>query len=119
MGKEIQTELGRISLSEEAIATMAGAAAIECYGIVGMASTRMKDGFAELVGRENLSRGVEVALEGDSVQIALYIVVGYGTRISEIARNVSDKVRYVVEAATGLHVSDIKIHVQGVKVSPN
>ncbi len=118
MGKEIQTELGRISLSDEAIATMAGAAAVECYGIVGMAGTRMKDGFAELVGRENLSRGVQVVLEGDTVQIALYIVVGYGTRISEIARNVRDKVRYVVENATGLQVTDVRIHVQGVKVSP-
>lgn len=110
------TEYGRISLSAEVIATLAGVAATECYGIVGMASTRLQDGIAELLGRENLARGVEVHLDEDEVEIHLYIVVGYGTRISEIARNVTDKVRYVVESATGLKVRAVRIHVQGVKV---
>lgn len=116
MAKEVVTDLGRISVSEDVIATMAGVAATECYGIVGMAGTRLKDGIAELLGRENLSKGVSVVVSGDRVEISLYIVVGYGTRISEIARNVTDKVRYVVESATGLTVAGVHIHVQGVKV---
>jgi uncharacterized alkaline shock family protein YloU len=81
-----------------------------------MAGSRFKDGIAELLGRENLARGVEVALEDDTVEIGLHIVVGYGTRISEIARNVTGKVRYVVESATGLTVRGVHIHVEGVKV---
>ena len=116
MAKEVVTDLGRISVSEDVIATMAGVAATECYGIVGMAGGRFKDGIAELLGRENLAKGVLVSLHGDRVEIDLYIVVGYGTRISEIARNVTDKVRYVVESATGLKVVGVHIHVQGVKV---
>jgi uncharacterized alkaline shock family protein YloU len=104
VAKEVLTEIGRIN------------AATECYGIVGMAGTRIKDGIAELLGRENLSRGVEVAVHGDQAEISLYIVVGYGTKISEIAKNVTDKVRYVVESATGLHVTGVHIHVQGVKI---
>lgn len=116
MPKEVQTELGRILLSDEVIATMAGVATTECYGIVGMAGTLLKDGIAELLGRENLSRGVTVSMYQDSVEIDLYVVVGYGTRISEIARNVTGKVRYVVESATGLKVNGVHIHVQGVKV---
>ncbi|MFO7173410.1 MAG: Asp23/Gls24 family envelope stress response protein [Bacillota bacterium] len=110
------TELGRITLSGEVVATLAGMAATECYGIVGMASTRLKDGIAELLGRENLARGVEVHVDGNELEIHLYIVVGYGTRISEIARNVTEKVRYVVESMTGLKVRAVRIHVQGVKV---
>lgn len=116
MGKEVVTELGRIHVSDEVIATMAGVATTECYGIVGMAGSRIKDGIAELLGRENLSKGVQVAVEENSVEVDLYIVVGYGTRISEIARNVTDKVRYVVESYTGLNVRGVHIHVQGVKV---
>lgn len=117
MAKEVDTGLGRITLSEDVIATLAGVAATECYGIVGMAGTRIKDGIAEMLGRENLARGVEVHMDDDTVEIQLYIVVGYGTRISEIGRNVTDKVRYVVESATGLKVSSVRIHVQGVRVS--
>lgn len=116
MVSEQETGIGRISLSEDVLATMAGVAATECPGIVGMASTRLKDGLAELLGRENLSRGVEVSLHGEEVEIDLYIVVGYGTRISEIAQNVSQKVRYTIETMTGLKVAAVRIHVQGVKV---
>lgn len=116
MAKEVVTDLGRILLSDEVIATMAGVATTECYGIVGMAGSRLKDGIAELLGRENLSKGVVVELGDESVEIDLYIVVGYGTRISEIARNVTDKVRYVIESTTGLKVTGVHIHVQGVKV---
>lgn len=115
MGKEVVTSLGRIHLAEDVIATMAGVAATECYGIVGMASSRFQDGIAELLGRENLAKGVYVTLADDYIEIDLYIVVGYGTRISEIARNVTDKVRYVVESSTGLKVRGVHIHVQGVK----
>lgn len=116
LGKEVVTDLGRIHLAEDVIATMAGVATTECYGIVGMASSRIQDGLAELLGRENLAKGVQVMFDDDSVEIDLYIVVGYGTRISEIARNVTDKVRYVVESFTGLKVRGVHIHVQGVKV---
>ena len=60
-GKEVDTGLGRLILSEEAIATIAGAAAIECYGVVGMAGKKMTDGIFEILGKENLSRGVSVS----------------------------------------------------------
>lgn len=116
MGKEILTEIGRINLSEDVIATMAGVATTECYGIVGMAGSRLKDGIAELLGRENLARGVQVTLDQDSVEIDLHIVVGYGTRISEIGRNVTTQVRYVIESFTGLQVRGVHIHVEGVKM---
>jgi uncharacterized alkaline shock family protein YloU len=116
VGKEVVTDLGRIHLAEDVIATMAGVATTECYGIVGMAGSRFRDGIDELLGRENLAKGVEILVEDDTVEIGLHIVVGYGTRISEIARNVTGKVRYVVENQTGLKVRNVRIHVEGVKV---
>lgn len=115
-GKVVETPLGKLVLSEEAIATVAGAAAIECYGVVGMAGRKMRDGIAELLGRESLSRGVEVSVEGDHVSINLYIIVGYGVRISEVARMVTDKVRYTVEQVTGLKVANVKVNVEGIRV---
>ncbi|MEW6307809.1 MAG: Asp23/Gls24 family envelope stress response protein [Bacillota bacterium] len=116
MARQITNNLGTVSIGDEVLATLAGVAATECYGIVGMASRRVKDGIAELLGRENLSKGVEVAFDQERVSIKLHIVVGYGTRISEVARNVCDQVKYVVEQATGLVVDRIDIFVQGVKV---
>ncbi|MBC7083998.1 MAG: Asp23/Gls24 family envelope stress response protein [Firmicutes bacterium] len=117
MGKDVSTELGQITISDEVIALIAGMAATECYGLVGMASRNIQDGIAELLGMENLSRGVEVKLAGDEVVIDLYIVVEYGTKITEVAHNVMDKVRYVVESMTGLKVARVNITVQGVRVT--
>lgn len=117
MGKEINTEFGRIAITDEVIATIAGVAATECYGIVGMSARRLKDGLAELLGRENLSKGVDVTVDQETVVVNLNVVVGYGTRISEVARNVRDKVKYTLESTTGLDVAQVNITVQGVNVA--
>ncbi|MCR4425165.1 MAG: Asp23/Gls24 family envelope stress response protein [Firmicutes bacterium] len=116
MGKEMSTALGQIIIADDVIAAIAGMAATECYGLVGMAGRSIQDGIAELLGRENIARGVEVAVDGDEVKVDLYIIVEYGTRITEVANNVMDKVKYVLESMTGLRVSEVNITVQGVRV---
>ncbi|WP_206811795.1 Asp23/Gls24 family envelope stress response protein [Paradesulfitobacterium ferrireducens] len=117
MGKEINNSLGKIDISEEVIATIAGAAAIECYGLVGMASQKkITDGVADLLGRENLAKGVQVSIQDDVVVIDLFIIVGYGVRISEVASNVMERVRYTTENFTGLKVSQVNVNVQGVRI---
>jgi len=118
MPKDIKTEIGSIRLADEVIATIAGVAAMECYGIAGMAAARkLKDGLAEILGKENLSRGVKVSLEGDRLAIDLNIIVAYGTNINEVARNVIDRVRYAVEETSSLKVDRVNVYVQGVKVA--
>ena len=116
MLSESRTELGKIAISQEVIATLAGAAAMECFGLVGMASRRITDGFVELLGQENWSRGVEINIEGNCVFITLHIIVCYGVRISEVARNVMERVKYAVEEVTGLKVERVDVCVQGVQV---
>lgn len=116
MGKEIRNELGTIDISEEVIATIAGAAAVECYGLVGMASRKIKDGFAELLRQENLARGVVVSVQDNELIIELYIIVGYGVKISEVATNVMERVRYTTENLTGLTVAQVNVNVQDVRV---
>lgn len=115
---QLDTEYGHIDISEEAIAVIAGSAAMECYGLVGMASRKQfKDGIAELLGRENLARGVEVNLENNRLAIYLYIIVSYGTKISEVAHNIQQKVKYVLNEVVGLEVAEVGVVVQGVRVS--
>jgi len=115
---QLDTQYGRIDISDEAIAVIAGSAAMECYGLVGMASRKQfKDGIAELLGRENLARGVEVKLDNNRLAIYLYIIVSYGTKISEVAHNIQQKVKYVLNEVVGLEVAEVGIVVQGVRVS--
>ncbi|GIP36744.1 hypothetical protein J31TS4_00240 [Paenibacillus sp. J31TS4] len=115
---QMANEYGSIHVGDEVIAVIAGSAALECYGLVGMASRKqLKDGIAELLGRENLSRGVEIRREPDGVHIDLYIIVSYGTKISEVAHIVQNRVKYVLQEIVGLQVAHINILVQGVRVT--
>ncbi len=108
---------GNLEISEHVIATIAGSAAVECYGLVGMASRSISDGFAEMLGRDSLNKGVIVQLNGQEIDIDLYIIVNYGVKISEVAHNVRERVRFTVENVTGLQVRDVNIHVQGVRLN--
>jgi uncharacterized alkaline shock family protein YloU len=118
MSIELQTKYGRIEISNDVIAMIAGGAAVDCYGIVGMASkNQIRDGISEILRRENFSKGVIVREENGEVHIDMYIIVSYGTKISEVAHNVQTKVKYTLDQTLGLSVQSINIYVQGVRVT--
>ncbi len=117
VAQQIQSEYGKISIREEVIAKIAGVAAMECYGLVGMAPRNVQEELTDLLRRDNLERGVDVKFNEDSISIRLYIVVEYGVKISEVARNVQERVRYHVENMLGLTVDRIDVKVQSVRVT--
>ncbi|HSH35721.1 Asp23/Gls24 family envelope stress response protein [Schnuerera sp.] len=116
MPARTKNEFGCIDIDDNVIATIAGLSAMESYGIVGMASKNATDGFFELLKRENLSRGVKIYTDKDEILIDLHVVLQYGIRISVVAENIIEKVRFNVENLTGLKVSKINVYVQGIRV---
>lgn len=112
-----ETALGRIQVSPKAIASIASKAVLSCYGVVGMSAATLRDGLAEILHTENLHRGVDVHVDEGHIAIDLYVVIEYGIRISEVAQNVMSSVKFAVEKALSMPVSDVNIHVQGVRVS--
>ena len=118
MSIELKTKYGQIDISNDVIATIAGGAAVDCYGIVGMASKKqLKDGLTEILRKENFSKGVIVRQDEEHVHIDMYIIVSYGTKISEVAHNVQSKVKYTLDKTVGLAVDSVNIFVQGVRVT--
>ncbi|MDD3839667.1 MAG: Asp23/Gls24 family envelope stress response protein [Clostridia bacterium] len=116
MTGKIENELGSINISDEVLANLAGIATTECYGIVGMAAKRATDGLVQLLGAENLSRGVKVKSENDEVLIDLFVIVEYGVSIQAVADNVIKKVKYTIENLTGMKVNTVNIHIESVRV---
>ncbi len=116
MTAKLKTQYGEIYISDEVVATIAGLATTECYGLVGMGVKNAKDGIVELLKRDNLSKGVKIISEDDQIVIDLYIIVEFGTRISTVADNIISKVKYTMETMTGLKVKRVNINVQGVRV---
>jgi len=109
--------IGKIEVSPRAIASMASEAVLKCYGVVGMSATTLSDGIAEILQVDNSHRGVQVDVVDDRIVIDLYVVIEYGLRISEVAHNVMETVKFAVERSLGMPVAQVNVHVQGLRVS--
>ncbi|BBF42052.1 putative alkaline-shock protein [Lachnospiraceae bacterium KM106-2] len=116
MKGHMNTQNGEIIIDTEVIQKYAGSSAIECFGIVGMASVSVKDGIVNLLKREYISHGVNVLIEDNKICIDLHIIVAYGVSISAVSDNLISNVQYKVEEFTGLTVEKINVFVEGVRV---
>jgi uncharacterized alkaline shock family protein YloU len=108
--------LGTITISHRAIATITYQCAIQSYGVVGLAPKNLAEGLANVLVKDP-TLGVDVHFDGDRLEINLYIIVEYGTRIKSVAGMVADSIRYQVEKIIGLPVSEINVHVRGLRIS--
>ena len=108
--------LGSIQISARAIATIAYQAAIQNYGDVGLASKNLVDGLTNLVVKDP-THGIEVNYDSDQINIDIYIIVQYGTRIKSVASSVANTVRFHVEKALGRSINNVNVHVQGLRIN--
>ena len=116
MPSKMQNEYGVIEIANEALMTIAGLAAMECYGVVGMAAKRKTDGIVELLGRDNFSKGIRMTVEDDVLNVDVYIIAEYGTPLSAVAGNVMDAVRNALTTQTGLVVQTVNVTIASIKV---
>lgn len=114
--KEANNPLGNIYVSYRAIATVAYQSALQSYGVVGLAAKNLAEGLAQVLVKDP-TLGVDVHFDNKAIQIDLYVIVEYGTRIKSVAGSVSDNVRYQVERVFGLPVSQVNVHVRGLRIS--
>ena len=97
----------------DVVTTIAGIAASEIEGVSCM-YTSFVDGFAQRFGAKKTTKGVKVDMSGNTVGIDLYIVVDYGVKIPELAWTIQENVKNSVETMTGLSVSYVNIHIEGI-----
>jgi uncharacterized alkaline shock family protein YloU len=109
--------MGKIEVAPRAIATIAASAVGRTYGVVGMAPHTLREGVAQVLRREDAHKGVEVRIGNDAIMIDLYVIIEYGTRVAEVARNVQENVRYAVEQALGMQVARVNVRVQGLRTN--
>jgi uncharacterized alkaline shock family protein YloU len=118
----VSSELGRITISSEAIAHIVGETARECYGVVAMAA---RGPVGKLLSRrERSTQGIQIARgsaagegDGDGVTIDLHVVVEYGLNLAEVASTIRNRVSYEVVRLTGLPVRAVEVHIDDVRRS--
>lgn len=114
--EEINEENTGIKISNDVVAVIAGVAVSEVRGVASM-----QGGFAGgigevLSGKKNLAKGIKVDSEDEKVKIDVNIIVEYGTRIPDVAFEIQNRVKRSIENMTGLKVTEVNVHVQGVNI---
>ncbi len=113
---KIKNDIGTIYITEDVMLKVVGYAALECYGIVAMSSKRAKDGLVEWLGRENLSKGVQLRMVDDMLDVDLFIIVEYGISVAEVCKTIVETVKYKLESMTGVTVRRVNISVEGIRI---
>ena len=116
MKGSMNTQLGNIVIDPEVIAQYAGSVAVECFGIVGMASVNMKDGLVKLLMKDSITHGISVNIVNNKLILDFHVIVAYGVSIIAVSDNLISNVKYKVENFTGLEIEKINIFVEGVRV---
>ncbi len=108
---------GTINIANDVLADLAGYAALESYGVVGMASPTVREGVAQLLSKDKLRKGVKIDNDAEgSVTVDLYVVIEHGTQLVEVSHNLSERVRYVLTSMAEVRVSRVDVHVQDIRV---
>lgn len=105
-----------IKISDDVVSVIAGKAVSEISGVAGMAGG-FAGGISEVFsGKKNLAKGIKVDVEEKEVKIDVNIIVEYGVRIPDVAFEIQNRVKKAVETMTGLNVTNVNVHVQGVNI---
>ena len=110
------TIAGNLHVANDVLADMVGNAALECYGVVGMAAPNAADGIAKILPASRLRRGVVVTTTEVGVHVELYVVIEYGTNIKTVSQNLLDQVTFALSEYARVPLDGVEVHVQGVKV---
>ena len=112
--EEIALQNNNIKIADDVVAVIAGVAVSEVQGVFGM-SGGFAGGISEVLsGKKNLAKGIKVEVNDKTTKIDVNIIVEYGTRIPDVAYEIQNKVKKAVETMTGLTVTEVNVHVQGV-----
>lgn len=106
---------GNINISDDVISIIASRAASNVDGVYGMVNT-ISGGFAEFLGKKNLSKGVKINKTDGNVSVDLFIIVEYGAKIPDVAWEIQEKTKNEIESMTGLNVVTVNVNVEGVSV---
>jgi uncharacterized alkaline shock family protein YloU len=106
---------GFLRVSNDVIADLAGYAALECYGVVGMAMTDEEQGVARLLPKFRLRKGIEVSLEDGTVVVDLHVILEQGVNMASVAANLVSTVKFILNQIAELTDVEVRVHVEGMR----
>ena len=106
-------EKGSINISEVVISVIAASAALETEGVAALSAGR---DLGELLGKKNLSKGVRLTVEDETVKVDLWLTVKLGVSVNNVGKKVQEAVAAGIESMTGFKVTEVNVHITGVNL---
>lgn len=106
---------GKIDVSKDVIAIIAGLATMEVDGVVGI-TYQVKSGTYTLVQKDAYSKGINIKLSEEGVSVSINLMTDYEKGIYSVAKEVQKKVKEMIEKMTGKNVLRVDINVTGVEI---
>lgn len=110
-------ENGSVNVSTNVYTDIVGTAAINCFGVKGMAASSVTDGVYHLLRRESVGKGVRVNFnDDDSISIDLHIIVDNNVNLAAVGASIISEVRYVVTSCTGTEVKAVNVYIDSMMI---
>jgi len=108
---------GTLKVSNDCIADLAGYAALECYGVVGMAVKDAQADVVHMLPTYRLRRGIDVSVEEGKTVIDLHVVVEQGVNIASVSANLVSAVKFILANIAVLDDVDVNVHIEGMRTN--
>ena len=97
--------LGQVKISNEVIVTIAGLAALEVENV---------ETITTITDKLLKNNGVKIQIDEEQIILDIYVNIEFGESIPDTAFKIQENVKNTVETMTGLEVSTVNVHVQGI-----
>jgi uncharacterized alkaline shock family protein YloU len=111
--------MGRVQLSDEAVAEIAALAACRVPGVAGLGSGSRVESLAEALGLKSSSQGVNVEMSARDLSLRLFLVLDFGADVAETALQVQEQVAGAIEKMCALEIRAVDVVIQGVRGVPS
>ena len=112
-----ENEKGSVNVSTNVYTDIVGTAAINCFGVKGMAARSLTDGVYHLLRKESVSKGVRVEFhEDDTISIDLHIIVDNGVNLTAVGASIISEVRHQVTKCTGTEVRAVNVYIDSMMI---
>ena len=112
-----ENEKGSVNVSTNVYTDIVGTAAINCFGVKGMAARSLTDGVYHLLRKESVGKGVKVQFHEDSsISIDLHIMVDNCVNLTAVGSSIIEQVRYEVTKCTGTTVRAVNVYIDSMMI---
>ncbi|HOJ94304.1 MAG TPA: Asp23/Gls24 family envelope stress response protein [Fervidobacterium nodosum] len=108
---KFQTEYGEVEITVNALRKLTYLAVMETYGPISIGSDNW---FSKWFSSEEGKIKVEEDEYGH-INIDIFVEVEYGTKVTEVGRNIEKNVRHKLQYLANCENVDVNVHIIGVK----